>query len=188
MDKIGAIKAVARNLQDLVIDASPASLTGSSLMFDELIHPNSGQLRGNWAYIYDGAGAGQERVTGSFNPTKNELVFAQVFASTPSLNSSVIVTKTWSKSDYENSVDRAFGIAKQSFLEEMVGTAQIVATQYEYAVPSGIEWISTIRIVPTQATDYSADDEVDRIFEFPPRFWRIEKLTTGSYVISFDPR
>ncbi|KKK60940.1 hypothetical protein LCGC14_3019350, partial [marine sediment metagenome] len=74
MDRMDAIKAIAFNLGDLIIDAQPVSLTGSTLQFDELVQPLSQQLQGFYGYVYTGAGAGQERVIGSFNPTRNEVV------------------------------------------------------------------------------------------------------------------
>ena len=52
MDRITAIKGVAYDLGDLVIDARPASLTGSTLQLDALVHPLSQQLQGFYGYIY----------------------------------------------------------------------------------------------------------------------------------------
>ena len=188
MQRIDAIKAIAENLRDLYIDSTPASLTGSTLQFAALIQPLSGQLLGANAYIYSGGGIGQARVAGSFNPASNELVFPQGFGTTPSLNSSVIVTKNFTKSQYDNVLDRVIGVAKTRYLQETTGTMQFVGSQYEYPTPSGMTWISTIRLVPSVNTDYSADDEVDTIFEIPPRFFRIERNVGGSYLITIDPR
>ena len=80
------------------------------------------------------------------------------------------------------------GGARLLHLQEKVATMQLVATQYEYPVPSGFEYISLLRLVPSGYTDYSSDDEVNRIFELPPRYWRIEPNAKGTYVIVFDSR
>jgi len=188
MNKFGVIKEVAYNLSDLVVDSVPVSLTGSSLDMAELIHPLDDQLKGNTAYIYDGAGAGQERIVSEFNIPQNQVVFDQVFSVTPSLNSQVAIFKFWKYSDYKHAVDRAMGKAKHIYLEERVATMALVGSQYEYPVPSGFEYISTLRLVPSSNTNYSADTDTERVFELPPRMFRIEPNAVGTYVIVIDPR
>ena len=188
MQRIDAIKAISRNLKDLIVDASPVSLTGSSIMANELIHPDARQLQGKNFYIYSGAAAGQERIAGSLNPTKRELIFTQVFGSVPSLNSNFILTDYFKKSEYDNALDRYIGIAKIKFLEDKVATLSLVATQYEYTVPSGFEWVSGLRLVPSSNTDYGDSDKVYRLFEIPPRDFRIERNALGSYMIVIDSR
>ena len=188
MLKIDAILAIAQSLRDLVIDANPVSLTGSTLQFNELVQPLSQQLQGFYGYIYQGAAVGQERIAGSFNPAANELVFPQVWASVPSINSSFMITEEWRKSDYENAIDRYMGRARTKFLEAVTATMAIVATQYEYTVPSGFEWISTLRFIPSSNTDYGDISDIRNIFELPPRYWRIEVNQGGSYIIAIDPR
>ena len=186
--RIDLLKSVARNLSDLILDGVPASLTGSTIDHLDLIHPLSNQLQGFYFYLYSGAGVGQARIVGSFNPANRRLVFPQGFTTIPSTNSNFILTKDFPKLDYDNALDRFIGIAKQSYLEDKVATMQCVATQYEYAVPSGMKWISNLRLVPSGSSDYGADDEVDRIFEIHPRNWRIEQNPTGSYLIVIDSR
>lgn len=186
--KADIIKAVARNTGDFILDGVPASLTGSTVDHLSLIFPLSQQMQGFPFYIYSGAGAGQERIVGSLNPTNRRMVFPQVFASIPSVNSSFLVTKRFSWLDYANAVDRYMGIARTKHLVEKVATLAIVATQYEYSVPSGMEYISTLRLVPSGNTDYAADSVVDTIFEIPPRFLRIERNVGGSFVVAVDSR
>ncbi len=189
MQRIDAIKDIAWGLNDVIIDATPVSLTGSTLQFDELIQPNEGQLRGIYAYTYGTfIGAGQERIVGTFNPVRNEVVFPQVFTTTPTTSTDVLLTRHWRKSQYDQALDRMVGKAKTRFLEDLVATTALVATQYEYTVPSGMEWISTLRLIPSSNTDYREVDDIRRIFEIPPRFWRIEAKQTGSYVIAIDSR
>ncbi len=188
MDKFGGIKAVARNLNDLIVDTTPASLTGTSIDADELIHPITDQLRGYYFYAYEGAGAGQSRTTTQFLPANNRLIFDQAFSTTPSTNTNFTLFKHFKKSDYDNAFDRAMGVARIKNLEEKVATVQLVATQFEYLVPSGYEYISMIKLVPADNTNYSEDDEVNRIYELPPRFWNILPNASGSFMIKFDSR
>ncbi len=188
MDRITLIKAVSRNLADLVVDTTPASLSGSYIDANELIHPLVDQLRGYHFYIYSGAGNGQSRVVGSFDPTYNRIGFPQSLGSVPSINSNFILTKYWRKADYDNALDRTLGRIQLQYLEDKVATLQLVGSQYEYVVPSGFEYIHTLRLVPTGDSDYEADDETARIFELPQRYWRIEMNPLGSKIVAFDAR
>ena len=188
MERFDALKAVARNLGDLVVDAVPGSYTGTSVDISKLVQPLDDQLKGDNLYLYSGAGAGQDRVVSEFEPANNRLLFTQPFATTPSTNTNVILTKYWSKDDYDNAIDRAVGRVRLMNYIPKVGTLAIVGTQYEYAVPSGFAFISTLRLVPTTGSDYDSDEDISRMFELSPRFWRIETNVTGSYVISFDRR
>ncbi len=189
MDRITAIKAISRNLHDLVVDTIPASMTGTSVDALKLIHPITNQLQGKNFYIYSGAGAGQERTIGSFNTTNRRAVFPEAFITVPSINSNFLVFTHWMKSDYDNAVDRLVGMAKLSYLQYRVATMALAATQYEYLVPSGFDYIGNLRLVPSGSdTDYAADDEVDRIFEIAPSSWLVTANPQGSYTIVFDPR
>ena len=189
MNKIGAITAVARNLGDLITDTTPSAVTGSTIDATKLIHPISEALRGKACYIYGaGAAAGQHRIVGSFAPANNRLMFDEVFTTTPSTNSQFLLFDHFDKDDYDNALNRMIGYARLTHLEEKVATLALVATQYEYPVPSGFDYIRTLRLVPSGYTDYGADDEVDRIFELPPRYWRIEPNALGTFVVVFDPR
>ena len=188
MNKITLIKAAARSLHDLIVDAVPVSLTGSSVMANALIQPLPRQLQGKYFYSYSGAGTGQERIIGSLNPSKREILFTEVFGSIPSVNTQFFLTEYWAKSDYDNAVERFIGKARLEFLEEKVATGAIVGSQYEYPVPSGFKYISTLRLVPSSTSDYGGDDKISRIFEIPTRYWRIERNVGGTYLITFDAR
>src|SRR3990167_98787 len=191
MDRITALRAVARNLADLVVDTIPASMTGSFVDATRLIFPETNQLRGMDFYIYSGAGAGQQRTVASYTPANRRVGFSESFSPVPSTNSNFILLKRFRKDEYDNALDRMEGLARELNLQEMVGTIQIIGTRYEYAVPSGMEYINTVRIVPSGGTDYSdyeADDFSNRIFELPAQYWRIEANPAGSYYLSFDSR
>ena len=188
MDKADAIRATARNLNDLIVDTTPASLTGSTIDALKLIHPNSLQLQGKDFYIFSGGGAGQERIVGTLDAGNRRIFFEEVFGTIPSINSEFVIFDYWQKDAYDNAIDRMAGVARQFHLEEKVATMEFVPTQYEYIVPSGYEYITNLRLVPSGWTNYGADDEVSRIFEIPSRFWRIESNALGSFVIAIDRR
>ncbi len=186
--RIDLVKAIARNLGDLVVDAVPASMTASTIDCLSLFQPNPGQLTGKYVYIYSGAGSGQSKVIGSFNPTLKRLVFPEGLGSIPSVNSNFILTLRHSRDDYSNAIDRYVGFARTRNLIDAVATAALVATQYEYPVPSGMEYVNTLRLVPSGNTDYRASDEIQTRFEIPPRYWRIESNVGGTRCITIDSR
>jgi len=193
MQKIEALRAIAYNLRDLILDSTVASAYGSAMRFDELIYPNTRQLQGKYAYIYDGGGAGQSRVVGSIDPSTRSALFTQGFTVAPSINSKVILTNVWDKAEYDNAIDRMIGRARASFLQDKVATLALVGTQYEYSVPSGFEWISTLRLVPSlssggSASDYDSEDIIRSMFEIDSRYWRVEMNPQGSYIIAIDSR
>lgn len=195
MDKITAITSVSRNLRDLIADTIPSSLAATHMHSANLVHPVTDQLKGKDAYIYSGAAAGQERIVTAFTPRSGAvngiLQFAQPFGSVPSVNSRFLVFDYWTKPEYDNAIDRMIGLSELKYLRETVATISIVPTQYEYSVPSGYEYISTLRLVPSGGSnysDYDADDEVQRLFELPSRYWRIEANPLGTFVIAFDPQ
>lgn len=188
MARIDIIKTVARNLGDLIVDATPASLTGSTVDCTDLVHPNAEQIRGKYFYAYSGAGAGQSRVVSSFNTTYRRMVFQNVFTTTPSSNTNFILTDKFDKSEYDNALNQSIKLTRLKFLQEKVGTSQIIGTQYDYAVPSGMAYIYNLKLVPSLGNDYSSDEEIDTIQELPPRYWNVERNTGGSYMIVFDSR
>ncbi len=187
-NRIDAIKEISRNLRDLVVDTTPASLTGSSIDALRLIHPNNNQLRGNPFYAYSCGGAEQSRIITEFLPAKNPMLLEQVFDTVPSTNTNFLVLDNWEKEEYDSAINRALGLARELYREDSVGTITIVGSQYEYAVPSGMTEIHTIRLVPSTNSDYRGDVEVRDVFEIPPHKWSILLKPTGSHVIAFDPR
>ena len=188
MDRITSVKSIARNLRDLVVDTTPSSMTGTSIDASKLIHPISGQLKGFDLYIYSGGGAGQQRTITDFLPANNRLTIDDPFSPIPSVNSNFLIFEHFGKDEYDNALDRMIGQARMRYLEEKVATLNLVGTIYEYAVPSGYDYISRLRLVPSGSKDYGEDTEVRNIFELPPRYWRIEPNALGTFCIVFDRR
>ena len=185
---VGLYEPVARNLGDVLVKGIPTNATPTTFEAANLIFKNAEQVIGKEVYFFTGGGAGQFRTVGSFAPASKRIIVDQAFSTTPSTNSEFIVFRDFRTEDYESAVNRGMGKAKLTYLQDMVGTTAIVGTQFEYPVPSGMEYISTIRLVPSLGSDYSAVDEIDTVFELPSRYWRIERNVGGSYLVAFDAR
>jgi len=186
--KISIIQQVARNCRDLIVDSVPASYSGSSIDIAKLIHPRVGQLKGKFLYIYSGSLAGVDRVITGFEPANNRVSFDQVFGSLPGDADQMIITDFWEYSEYSNMLNQAMRIARNHFLQDVSATLDMVATQSEYPVPSGMEYVNSLRVVPSGNTNYAADSYASSVFVIEPRMFRIEKTPVGSSVIVIDPR
>lgn len=188
MNKTDAIEAIARNIDDLIAKGTVASATATQIDSNALIHPITGQLKGYELWVNSGGGAGQVNIITEFDPTNNRVTFDNAFSPVPSTNASFFIFQRFKKADYDNVINRAMGVCQLVHLNDMVATLQLAGSQYEYLVPSGLDIIHRLRLIPSGHTDYAGDDEVERIFEFRPPLWRIEKNLSGTYCIVFDPR
>ena len=189
MNRIGAIKATSINLRDLIVDTFPSSMCATAVYCAELIQPVSDQLKGRDFYIYQSPGNGTDRIVTSFDPAYNKLGFEQPIGSYYNIQTSkFLLFDFFRKTEYDGVLDRMLGIARTKFLEDRVATLQIVGTQYEYLVPSGIDYINMLRCVPSLGSDYESIDETALIFEIAPHYWRIEPNPLGSFVLAFDAR
>lgn len=188
MDKTEVIKAIAINLGDLVADDSVGSPTGTSVNMLALVHPLASQLKGYGLYVYSGGGSDQFRIISDFTPASHLAVIGQPFTTVPSTNSKAMIFQAFNKDDYFNAVHRAVGVARTYHLEEATATLALIGTTYENAVPSGFEYISRLRLVPTSGSAYEDVPVIRDNFEILPDMFRIEPNPVGSLCIIFDPR
>lgn len=179
---------IGRNIGDILAQGTPTGATGTTLDSNILIHPLTDQLKGLSAYIYEGEGAGQYRIITAFAPANNRITVEPAWATIPTANSNFLIFRHFKAEDYSNAYNRAVGKCRLVNLIDYVATTALVATQYEYTVPSGMEWINTLRFVPSSGSDYADISDIRRIFELPSRYWRVERNQGGSYTISLDPR
>ncbi len=188
MDKTEIFKSIAQNLGDLVTDDTVASSSSTSLDLPSLVHPQSGQLKGNNLFIYSGGGSEAFRVISDFTPLSKRVIVAQAFTTTPSTNAKVAITKQFDKPSYYNAIERAVGLARLYHLEEHTATMQLMGSQYEYSVPSGFEYITSLRLVPSGNSSYDSYDETRQIFELSTSYYRVEPNPLGTMCIIFDSR
>lgn len=185
---ISIYEAIGRNLGDVLAKGTPTGATGTTFDSSSMIFPLSNQLKGKTAYFFEGVGSGQARTITAFDPANNRSTVDPQFDTVPSASSRFLIFDHFDMEDYENAMNRAMGMIRLKHLDEKVATMELVATQYEYPVPSGFELVSLLRLVPSGWNDYSSSDDVNRIFELPPRYWRIEPNPLGTYIIVIDPR
>lgn len=187
---ISLYESVGRRLGDIFVKGTPTNATPTAFQSNVLLHRLESQLRGKEVFWYSGSGAGQARLIASYvaSVSSGLIIHEQKYDTTPDSTSKFIIFDKFTVEDYESAMNRAIGKAGMVYLADMSATMAIVATQYEYPVPSGLEFIDNIRFVPTQDTDYAANDDVSNVFELHPRYWKIEGNPGGSRLIVFDPR
>ena len=188
-EQVSLYETIARNLGVIMAKGVPSQCTGTTFESNVLISRDSSEYVGKDVFWYQGAGAGQSRICGSFLPTNNRVVFENPFETIPTHSTSrFIIFKEFRTEDFDNSMNRSIGKAKLINLQEYVGTIAVVATQYEYAVPSGMEFIDNIRLVPSTGSDYGNVDKIRTVFHLPQRLWHIEGNVGGTRMIAFDSR
>ena len=185
MNRYDAIEAIARNIGDYYTGGTSSSATATTIDAAFLVEQVTGQIGGYWLYARTGT-IGQSRVTTDSVPASNRVVVAQTLNPIPT-QSYFTIFRQIPKDQYDHALDTAIRRAKRHYLEDSVATMQMVATQYEYPVPSGMAFVNSIQIVPSGGSDYGSDDEVDRIFHLDG-LWHIRPNPEGSRVIVFDPR
>lgn len=188
METVSIYESIARNLGDIYAKGTGTNCTATTAQSNALTFPNSQQLSGKEIYWYSGAGAGQARIIASFNVGSHAVIHDYKYDTTPSDNPKFLIFRKFRAEDYESAVNRAIGKVRLVHLDDFVATMALNATQYEYVVPSGMEWISTIKFVPSAGSDYRSNDDIKNISELPPRFWRIEGNQGGSRIIAFDSK
>ncbi len=185
---ISIYEPIGRSIGDVLVQGTPTGATATTMDSNVLIFPDAQKLKGKELFLFEGQGAGQARTITLFDPSTNRVTIEPQFSIVPTADTKFLIFEHYQVQDYENAMNRSMGKVKLRHLVDMVATASFVATQYEYAVPSGMEWISTLRLIPSGNSAYRDHIDIRNIFEIPPRFWRIEANQGGSYIIAIDPR
>ena len=185
MNRLDLTAEVSRILGDLLLEGTIDTASGSGIADTDIIFPNAGQLRGKEVYIHTTItgsqrqariiatypGAGSLSVTPSFNPV-------------PTVGDQYFIFDRFRYSDIEGALDSAIRRAREIHLIDGLGTLSLVATQWEYAVPSGLRFIHSLRVVPSGNTDFELDDT----WPIERYAWAVKTNPNGSRIISFDPR
>uniref|UniRef100_A0A6M3IZB8 Uncharacterized protein n=1 Tax=viral metagenome TaxID=1070528 RepID=A0A6M3IZB8_9ZZZZ len=187
-ETVSLYESIARNLGDVLVKGVATNCTGTAFQSSVLINRDALAFNGKDCYFYSGLGAGQSRAVGSFDPANRRIIVEDTFGTIATINTSFMIFDKFTTEDYESAMNRAIGKAKLIALQEFVGTIALVATQYDYAVPSGMEYIDGIRLVPSSGSDYANVDTIRRVVELPMRWWAVNGNQGGSRLIIFDSR
>lgn len=187
-ETVSIYESIGRNLGDIFAKGVATNGTGTTFESRVLVNPNARQLVGKEVFWYSGGGAGQARLVASFDPANNRIIHEQEYSTIPTEGSAFIVLNNFRSEDYESAMNRAIGKARSVHYDSYVATIAITATQYEYLVASGMEYIESIKFVPSSGSDYQNIEDIAHIFELPPRDWSITGNQGGSRIIAIDPR
>ena len=183
MNKIDLVAEVSRILGDLLLEGTIDSASGSGIADTDIIFPNAGQLRGKEVFIHTGVGASQSRVIATY-PGIGTISVTPSFSPVPTVGDRYFLFDRFRWSDIRGALDSAIRRAREIHLIDGMGTLSLVATQWEYAVPSGLRFIHSLRVVPSGNTDFELDDT----WPIERYAWAVKTNPNGSRIISFDPR
>ena len=190
MDKISVIRAAAYNIGDIVGVGTSSAATGTSVDVPAFVFPETAQIQGYYLYarsIGTIPWNSQQRIISDFIAANTRCVVGQSLSPYPT-QADVTVFRNFSMDEYKNAFDQALDMAKLHHLQDYVATLGLNGSQYEYAVPSGLISVVSLRLIPSgPLSDYEADDLVDRVFNLDG-WWQIERNPVGSMCIVFDPR
>uniref|UniRef100_A0A6M3IZ75 Uncharacterized protein n=1 Tax=viral metagenome TaxID=1070528 RepID=A0A6M3IZ75_9ZZZZ len=112
--------ALARQLGDLAGMGTVASAYASSISTQDLIQQRSNQLRGHHLYFYGGAAVQQDRVINAFTPysVAGQVALLTVLrpyvsGSTPSVNTTFLVHRLFSGTEYNQAIAHAVARAQR---------------------------------------------------------------------------
>ena len=185
MDRIAIETAVARLLGDLLLEGTIDSATTTQIADTELVFALAGQLRGNDLYIHTATSvtlAHQFRVVAT--SLVGSISVTPAFTIAPTVGDKYNLYSKFKHSDYLNAFNTAIRRAREIGMVEAIATLGLIATQWEYAVPSGFKYIHEIRVIPSVNTDYDLDDT----YPLPRGSWLVRTMPNGTQVIAFDPR
>jgi len=183
MLKAELYKEIARNVGCLTLETTATGGSTNSIVSTDMVYPQTDQIRGQEVYIWSGAQAYNSRVVASFNTGSDAAHIVPALSAAPSTNSQFILLKQFRIADMKGAVDRAFGIARNLYYDTYYTTITLVASQYEYTVPSGLDAVGYLQLVPTSGSDYMDDSDISSVFEIKRGYWKLEKN-----IIVFDPR
>ena len=192
MNKIDVIKAAAYNIGDIAAVGTSSTATPTSVDVPNFVMPESAQIQGFYLYARNVGTVGwssQKRILSDFDPANTRCLINAALSFSPSPSGAEItIFRNFPMDEYENAFNQAVGKARLRHLEDYVATIGLNASQYEYAVPSGLVTVVSCRLVPSGPTsDYGGDDMVNRNFNLDG-LWLLERNPNGSMCLIFDPR
>ncbi len=176
--KIDLIKQILRGVDSLVAEGTVGSAPDNSHFNDESLQfRTANQLEGKQVYN-DGNPTTSSALIDIFVPGGNPTL-SLVPSLLASPTGSYFILDRYLISELKDVAERAIKAAGKSFFVDLTGSLSVVATQYEYAVPSGFIYIDDMHFVPTSGTPF--DDPA--FYSINREHWDIEK---GSIVFNPD--
>jgi len=106
--KAEMMKNIAWKYDDVMSDGAVTSSAANILQCAAFVFPNAKQLQGMYAFVYGGASNELSRVIGTYTPSDNEIVWAEVAAVIPSTNNSVMILKNYKPDTYLSAFELAY--------------------------------------------------------------------------------
>lgn len=184
--KIDLIKKVARSVEALVIDSTLATPTADTFNDKRLAFQNAEQLEGKQVYVYGAPTfTPVDAVIKTFVPGAVPTIRTQPTLSTiPTAGQAYLILDYYKIDELKEAVEDAIKAAGKFYLIPATTTITLIATQYEYTVPSGLNYVNRLHFIPTLGTDFA---ELDN-FPIPRGVWWIQskKIVFNPELIDLD--
>ena len=180
--KIDLIKQLARQMGALLADSTIGSVPNRQVFNDEFLQfANASQLQGKQVYTYGSPTPGSAFINNFVPGNVPTIQLIPSLAATPTAG--YLILDYYTIDELKEIAERAIKAAGKWHFPEVSGTIAVVATQYEYAVPSEFSFIARMHFVPTSGTAFDDPDQ----FSIPRHWWNIEKGPSGPGRIIFNP-
>lgn len=185
MNKLTLFPAIARRLGDFILDGIVGTMLSGNIIYDtNLVAEANNQMKGFQLYCYQGVGFNQARTVTANSINSMSITVTPTFGTIPTIGDKYYLTKRFGWDDYSSAIDEAVRRARFLNLIPYSATMGLVATQYEYSVPSGFKYIHELQLVPSGSTDY----EMKNACPLDRRAWSISRNPLGTYTVYFDVR
>lgn len=185
MNRMEIETAVSRLLGDLLLEGTVDAASQSIITDSDIIFPESSLLRGMDIYLKATTSptiADTSRVIAS--SAQGSVGIVPTLGIAPTVGDTYNIYRSLRHADYLAAINTALRTARELHLVPFSATLGLVATQWEYAVPVGFRYISSLWIVPSANTDYT----LDNYKKLERASWNVRINPAGSRVINFDPR
>lgn len=184
--KIDLIKRVVRNMQAMVVESNIGVATNNTLVDANLFFQNNEQLKGKYLYAYGTPtySAFHRLITNYGGTPTVQVAPSWGTSAAPTLNQSYFIMDGYRIEDLKDLAEQAIKAAGKHYFPRTYATFQVVATQYEYTIPSGMAFISELHFVASGSTEHSELDQ----FAIPRKVWSVgnSKIVFNPEVIDLD--
>ncbi len=154
-NKIDLLKRVTRNLGVLLVDSVVGS-AASNLMHDEALEfQNSQQLQGRNLYVFSQVGSAHstfDRLIKGYTPggvPTIQVAPSWGTNSLPTIGQPYVILDFYKIHEVKSTIEQSIKAAGKWFMPRTYATLTIVASTYEYSVPSGFKYIAHMHFVPS---------------------------------------
>ena len=183
------ITQVSQLLGDLLLEGSVDTADRTYIADTDLVFDLTNRLKGKEVYFLVGTNPNMGEVRAIKSYGVGTLEVTPSLSVAPTTGQPYHIYEHFRYKDYQRTIEESVRQARERYLIDMEATLALIATAYEYCVPSGFRYVHDIWVVPSSSVPTSVDyADQDSAFRLPRNSWQVKAQVSGSRVIAFDPR